>query len=30
MQLRIADTWPWATDLIDAFTRLAALLRPAT
>jgi hypothetical protein len=28
--LRIAETWPWATDLAAAFTRLAALPRPVT
>jgi hypothetical protein len=28
--LRIADGWPWATQLITAFTRLAALPRPLT
>lgn len=27
-RLRIAGTWPWATDLTTAFTRLAALPRP--
>ncbi|MEV8517262.1 transposase [Dactylosporangium sp. NPDC051484] len=27
-RLRIAGTWPWATDLATAFTRLTALLRP--
>jgi hypothetical protein len=27
-RLRIAETWPWATDLATAFTRLAALPRP--
>jgi hypothetical protein len=29
-RLRIADNWPWATDLVNAFTRLAALPQPAT
>jgi hypothetical protein len=29
-RLRIARTWPWATDLADAFTRLAALPVPVT
>lgn len=29
-RLRIAEGWPWATDLLAAFTRLAALPRPAT
>jgi Transposase DDE domain group 1 len=28
-RLRIAETWPWATDLATAFMRLAALPRPA-
>ncbi len=28
-RLRIAETWPWATDLAAAFTRLAALPRPS-
>ena len=28
-RLRIAQTWPWATDLAAAFTRLAALPRPS-
>jgi hypothetical protein len=28
--LRIAETWPWATDLTAVFTRLAALPRPVT
>jgi hypothetical protein len=28
-RLRIAETWPWATDLVVAFTRLAALPRPS-
>jgi hypothetical protein len=27
-RLRIAETWPWATELANAFTRLAALPRP--
>ena len=27
--LRIAERWPWATDLANAFDRLAALPRPA-
>jgi hypothetical protein len=27
-RLRVADNWPWATDLVNAFTRLAALPRP--
>jgi hypothetical protein len=27
-RLRIAETWPWATDLATAFDRLAALPRP--
>jgi len=27
-RLRIAETWPWATDLAAAFTRLYALPRP--
>jgi hypothetical protein len=27
-RLRIAETWPWATDLATAFTRLTALPRP--
>ncbi len=27
-RLRIAETWPWATDLATAFIRLAALPRP--
>jgi len=26
-RLRIAETWPWATDLATAFTRLTALPR---
>jgi hypothetical protein len=29
-RLRIAHNWPWATDLADAFTRLAAVPRPVT
>jgi Transposase DDE domain group 1 len=29
-RLRIATSWPWATDLAAAFTHLAALPRPAT
>jgi hypothetical protein len=29
-RLRIAETWPWATDLAAAFTRLAALPRPSS
>jgi hypothetical protein len=29
-RLRIARTWPWATNLVDAFTRLAALPIPMT
>lgn len=28
--LRINASWPWATDLAQAFTRLAALPRPLT
>lgn len=28
--LRIAETWPWATDLAGAFTRPAAPPRPVT
>ncbi|GAA0902126.1 hypothetical protein Vau01_098250 [Virgisporangium aurantiacum] len=27
-RLRIAESWPWATELADAFNRLAALPRP--
>ncbi|MGI5175165.1 transposase [Dactylosporangium sp. CA-152071] len=27
-RLRIAETWPWATDLTTAFTRLNGLPRP--
>ena len=29
-RLRIAENWPWATDLVNAFTRLAALPQPVT
>jgi hypothetical protein len=29
-RLRIAEHWPWATDLVTAFDRLAALPRPVT
>jgi hypothetical protein len=29
-RLHLAATWPWATNLATAFTRLAALPRPAT
>jgi Transposase DDE domain group 1 len=29
-RLRIAGTWPWATDLATAFTRLAALPQPVS
>ena len=29
-QLRIAENWPWATELVDAFTRLGTLPRPIT
>jgi Transposase DDE domain group 1 len=29
-RLRIAASWPWASELVNAFTRLAALPRPAT
>jgi hypothetical protein len=29
-RLRIAEHWPWATDLVQAFARLAALPRPVT
>jgi hypothetical protein len=29
-RLRIAENWPWTTDLIHAFDRLAALPRPIT
>jgi hypothetical protein len=28
--VRIAECWPWATDLVTAFTRLAALPRSQT
>jgi hypothetical protein len=28
-RLRIAETWPWATDLAAEFGRLAALPRPS-
>jgi hypothetical protein len=28
-RLRIAETWPWATDLAAAFTRVATLPRPS-
>jgi len=28
--LRLAEGWPWAADLVTAFTRLAALPRPLT
>ena len=28
--LHIGETWPWTTDLVHAFTRLAALPRPIT
>jgi len=30
IHLRIADAWPWRHELTTAFTRLAALPRPAT
>jgi hypothetical protein len=30
LHLRIAATWPWRQELVNAFTRLAALPRPAT
>ncbi len=30
VHLRIAGTWPWRHELTSAFTRLAALPRPAT
>jgi hypothetical protein len=30
IRLRIAETWPWATDLATAFAQLAALPRPVT
>ncbi|GAA0739768.1 IS1380 family transposase [Dactylosporangium roseum] len=29
-RLRIAETWPWATDLVTAFDRLTALPQPIT
>lgn len=29
-RLRIAETWPWATDLVTAYERLTALPRPLT
>jgi hypothetical protein len=29
-RLRIAERWPWAGDLVNAFTRLTALPRPLT
>jgi hypothetical protein len=29
-RLNITDNWPWATQLVNAFTRLAALPRPMT
>jgi DDE family transposase len=29
-RLRVAEHWPWATDLVTAFTRLAALPQPIT
>jgi hypothetical protein len=29
-RLRVAGSWPWAADLVTAFTRLAALPRPIT
>jgi hypothetical protein len=29
-RLHIAENWPWATDLVNAFTRLAALPQPIT
>ena len=29
-RLRIAESWPWATDLVRAFARLAALPQPVT
>jgi Transposase DDE domain group 1 len=28
--VRIADNWPWTTDLAAAFTRLASVPRPIT
>jgi hypothetical protein len=30
IRLRIAETWPWATTLAAAFTRLTTLPRPVT
>ncbi|MFJ9011460.1 transposase [Streptomyces canus] len=30
LHLRISATWPWRDELVAAFTRLAALPRPAT
>ncbi|MGC5054684.1 transposase, partial [Micromonospora sp. DT48] len=29
-RLRIAEGWPWTTDLVTAFSRLAALPQPVT
>lgn len=29
-RLRIAENWPWATDLVNAFTRLTTLPQPVT
>ncbi len=29
-RLRIAEGWPWATDLVTAFARLTALPQPVT
>lgn len=29
-RLHVAENWPWATELVHAFTHLAALPRPAT
>ena len=29
-RLRIAEHWPWATDLVTAFDHLTALPRPVT
>jgi hypothetical protein len=29
-RVRIAEHWPWALQLVTAFTRLAALPRPAS
>jgi len=29
-RLRIAETWPWATDLVVAYARLAALPQPVS